>query len=123
MGASANTADPKLMEDALKAVRQRFLDALYERILMLDALVEQVPSMGPNEPQLREIAACCHKLAGTAPTLGFDLVGTSARSLETGILSQLEQAHPDKIWEDIEEDLEEFLNLLEATLDECENFG
>ena len=123
MGASSNIADPKLLEDAVNAVRQRFLDALYERILMLEALAEQVPSIGPSELLLKEIAGCCHKLAGTAPTLGFDVIGTAARNLETGILSQLDNVHPDAIWTSIEEGLEDFLNLLEATLDECEKLG
>ena len=68
MGVSANIADAKALEDALNAVRQRFLDALYDRILVLDALVEQVLSMGPDKPQLREIAGCCHQTATEMPS-------------------------------------------------------
>ena len=99
-------------------MRTKFIDSMYGRVLDLEAIAESMRHAGGSEQPLRAIAAILHKVAGVAPTLGFDEVGKGARQIEGAIVRGLDGgAKPDHVWKHVAPVLERQMDAMEALLD------
>ena len=104
--------------EAMKKLRIRFRDRLIERILDLEALTQQLRNLGATRSQLDEIVMIVHKLAGTAPSLGYKELGQLARDIESETLQGLKLESPQTVWNQISTSLERLLDHLESLIDE-----
>lgn len=114
MNAVAQNAD---FTRALAAVRGRFVDGLFDRVLELEALAQQMRQKQGTSIHLKQIAHILHKLAGVAPTVGFPRIGAEARRIEEIIWKAAEKSEQANIWPKIEQPLETLMNALEDTID------
>ncbi|MFX0543827.1 Hpt domain-containing protein [Roseovarius sp. S4756] len=69
----------------LLRIRTRFVDELDEKRLRLAELRLQIQGQAPSHAALKEIGQICHKIAGTALTLGFPDLGASASAIDGAI--------------------------------------
>lgn len=116
MGDSMQTQSPyrKQLEDGLGPIRARFRAMLSDHRTCLAALcVEAEAEATASEPALRGIAERAHRIAGVAPTLGFDRIGESAAALDALISRGLTQRQaPAALWEQARPVLEQLLRAL-----------
>lgn len=70
------------LQDAIDSARSHFIESLDDRILELDALVTHCRSTDDPYPAFGAIARSAHKIAGLAPTLGLESLGSCARNTE-----------------------------------------
>jgi HPt (histidine-containing phosphotransfer) domain-containing protein len=106
-----------LIGEMLAEVRASFIDSLYGRIMTLENIAERARKSSGSVAETDQISAICHKIAGVAPTLGFADVGQQARHLEKVITNLLKSDDPEQTWSQVEDDIEAFLDALEALLD------
>lgn len=71
---------PKSIEERLEALTGDFLARIPERMHEIRSLMDQAES-GSRE-SLRALRLCVHRIAGSAVTFGYELLGSSARCLE-----------------------------------------
>lgn len=67
-------------EQSMQAVRLRFRNRLSSRLDTFRDLVS-----GNSSPEIEHLRRLLHDLAGTAPSLGFVEIGSTARLLEYGV--------------------------------------
>lgn len=115
--ASRGATDP-IMDDALRAIRLRFIDSLVARLLRFEDLKQQIASNPIALAPLSEISAMAHKIAGVAETLGFGEIGRSAGWIDAEITKGVRNGDSAAIiWRSVESPLETMLEKLEALLD------
>lgn len=95
----------------LVPIRQRFYDNLEIRILRLENASAQLHNDPWSPDALEIVQRDCHKLAGVAPTLGFETVGRLAYEIEVALLSKRD------FWPDVARILERLMSELEDHLD------
>jgi chemotaxis protein histidine kinase CheA len=77
--------DPRL-SDGLARIRARFVDELTTRFDDMAQLRPQLNDPSTAEPALIEIGKICHKIAGTAATLGFPTLGKEAAAIDDHVV-------------------------------------
>ncbi|MFX0547546.1 Hpt domain-containing protein [Roseovarius sp. S1116L3] len=88
------STDP--LSSGLERVRQRFLETLRDRFNRVVRLRAKVAEEVDVQDSLCEIGKICHKIAGTAATLGFPDLGSNAAEIDDLIMSnQDELKNPD----------------------------
>ncbi|MCI2399291.1 Hpt domain-containing protein [Aliiroseovarius subalbicans] len=105
------------LQQGLANIRNRFLLAVYDHILVFEKYVEDIETSGATQATLDDVAARCHKLAGTAPTLGFGEIGDRAREIEMSIASREASQTADATWKETKTNFNTFLELLETSID------
>ena len=106
------------MDDALRAIRLRFIDSLVARLLRFEDLKQQIEANPIALVPLSEISAMAHKIAGVAETLGFGEIGRSAGWIDAEITKGVRSGDSAAIiWRSVESPLEAMLEKMEALLD------
>lgn len=82
-------ADFRITE-GLTNIRRRFVEELQPRRDELVLLRDKISDLPLGEENLTSIARIAHKIAGTAPTLGFSKLGISAAELDKFIFQNLD---------------------------------
>lgn len=107
---SSPTTSPEYQR-RLQQLRQRFLDGLPARILLLDQLSIELRTVGNDAAALAAIKNECHKLAGVAASFGFPKIGRRAAEIDEALCDgELERG-------ELERSLEDLMNLMEDQLD------
>lgn len=102
---------------AVDALRRKFIDGLDDRLLQFEAVLADMRQGRDKRQGLREIAALCHKIAGIAPSFGFERIGQQARQIEMAIDRHVATMAPDLLLGKVVPVLETFLDRLEALID------
>lgn len=85
-------------EDGLAAIRHRFQSGFADHCACFSAQRAELEA-AQTSATLHEIAERAHRIAGVAPTLGFEAVGDSAVALDRVISRGLKQGRdPAAIW-------------------------
>ncbi len=85
-----------LLTEGLTRVRLRFLDSLCGCISRTTHLRAQLTKRIEVKDSLSEIGQICHKIAGTAATLGFPELGATASKIDDFIMADIDsQDDPD----------------------------
>ena len=108
-------------EAALGAIRKQFRLNLLNHILLLENSAQSVRNGSADRDDFHRIAACCHKIAGTAPTLGLPDIGARARTIENQLMAIADADQARRVWPIVDPQLEELLDLLEEELDRAED--
>lgn len=109
MTSSPNTM--QIYERRLQQLRQKFIDGLLSRILILE---QQAINLRTGECDTEALAAIkgeCHKLAGVASSFGFPEIGARAGEIEEVI------SVGKMTCDEIEKALDALMNQMEALLD------
>ncbi|SEK58141.1 Hpt domain-containing protein [Roseovarius nanhaiticus] len=77
--------DLSTFSEGLLRVRARFINELEEKRLRLTQLRSHLQSHEQSHAASREIGQICHKIAGTAATLGFPVLGKYALAIDGAI--------------------------------------
>ena len=103
-------------DDAIIAIRRRFVDGLEERLAELEALFDLLDTGQDFARVWAEIRLRVHRIAGIAGSLGFVALGARAAQVDTAIGAMLELDVPgddttlrealDSLLDDIDEILE-----------------
>ena len=104
------------IQTQFKDLQQRFVASLGGLILELDSLANALPVHGDPAAVIDAVRFRVHKLAGTAPSLGFRSVGALAGQVETTIERWKTSAGAD-LEHRIREMLETLLDEMELVLD------
>ncbi|WP_294613871.1 Hpt domain-containing protein [uncultured Roseovarius sp.] len=113
---------PESMRRGIETLRVKFVDEMDSRILSIEAAVADIRNYETCTEAASAIAIAAHNLAGLAPSLGFEEIGTVA-------------AETEQLWEKVRENallrqcseserqpalakVEALLDLLEKTLEE-----
>lgn len=75
-----------VLQDHLKAVRDRFINLLDERLDELEDMRERIDQGTQRAEAFEKIQFIAHKIAGTAGILGFEDLGSQARIAENAII-------------------------------------
>ena len=75
-----------VLQDHLKAVRERFTNLLDERLDELEVAREQIDLDVKRNEAFETIQFIAHKIAGTAGILGYESLGRQARVAENAII-------------------------------------
>jgi len=85
-----------LLVDGFARVRLRFLNNLCEFFRRTTHLRMQIAERVKIKDSLSEIGRICHKIAGTAATLGFPELGATAAKIDDFIMAHIDsQDDPD----------------------------
>lgn len=95
----------------LAPIRARFFDGLELRIIRLETASVKLAGTPSDVEALQVVRHECHKMAGVAPTLGFERAGALARSIDEALSTNSTFAPKTA------QTLEHLLNELEALLD------
>lgn len=109
---------PRAVSERLGGLRTKFVDSLYDRVIEIEGLLVHVRADRTPETALHAISARAHKLAGVAPTLGFDALGVQARQVEQAIDALIAQGCPRAALAGTVRLIDGFLDLLEVTIDQ-----
>lgn len=105
----------QIYERRLQNLRQRFIDGLPFRILVLEQHAIELRADGKNRKALAAIKHECHKLAGVAASFGCPDIGARAGEIDTGIsLGTMTR-------DEVTEALEDLMNQMEDLLDDTPN--
>ena len=84
-------SDTKLAKE-IDAVRTRFLDAMENTIIELDALLQAMGRPDIQDRALEGIRFRTHKISGTAATFGYPRIGELAQQIETAVNQRTSRA-------------------------------
>lgn len=110
------TGDTQL-NNALVRMREKFVESVDQRILILEAGRSQAALSADPVAALQMTQRCLHSIAGLAPSLGFATIGSMAARLEAEITSLGERLPATDVIRQIDDGIEHFLIRLEALLD------
>ncbi|WP_170766525.1 Hpt domain-containing protein [Ruegeria lacuscaerulensis] len=101
-------------ERRLQILRQRFIDGLPSRILLLEQQAIEFRANGIDSDALAAIKHECHKLAGVAASFGFPDIGARAGEIDTAISTGTMTR------DEVTEALEDLMNQMEDLLDDTQ---
>ena len=105
---------PDAIRQGIEKLRLKFIDKLEMRILYFEAALSEIRHGDDHSQAADAIVTAAHNLAGLAPSLGYEAIGSAA--------AETEQLW-DKVWEDTllkkcsPEELEPAISKVEALLD------
>lgn len=107
--------DPEL-QARFEMLQAKYLTTFEDFILDLDALLMALPTSGDQAPVMEAIGHRVHRIAGTAPSLGYHSVGALAAKVEDAI-GQWVSARSWMLEQKISTTLESLLDEMEGALD------
>lgn len=103
--------------DAMAGLRAKFVDSLVDRIEHMEELTLELSTSGDYAATLRGISAAAHRITGVAGTLGFGVLGASARQLEEAISEKLSRQDPYEAFVQVRPQLDALLESLQEIMD------
>ncbi len=82
------SSDP--LANGLRRVRLRFIESIRDSLPRIIHLRTQVLEEAQTGDAPREIGQICHKIAGTAATLGFPKLGANAVRIDNFLISNVD---------------------------------
>ncbi|MCB1336924.1 MAG: Hpt domain-containing protein [Maritimibacter sp.] len=107
--------DPEL-QVRFEMLQSKYLTTFEDYILDLDALLMALPTSGDQHPVMDAIRFRVHRIAGTAPSLGYVSVGGLAAKVEE-LIGQWSAAQSWTLEQQIGTTLESLLDEMEGALD------
>lgn len=102
---------------AVEMLRRKFVDGLDDRLLRFEAVLAYARQGGDTRQALREISAMTHKIAGIAPSFGYEGIGQQARQIEMAIDRHIDTMSAEVLLNKITPVLEKLLERLESLLE------
>lgn len=102
---------------AVEMLRRKFVDGLDDRLLQFEAVLAYARQGGDKRQALREISAMTHKIAGIAPSFGYEGIGQQARQIEMAIDRHIDTMSAEVLLNKVTPVLEKLLERLESLLE------
>ncbi len=105
------------LQQGLQALRDGFLERIIARCLAIECILAAAAESdaelvaGPDRESIQQHA---HKTAGVAATFGFFVLGDKALAVE----QMMSRTNADLPWSEVRPEIEEFLDEMEAALDD-----